>query len=136
MTPTQLLTAQLNVEHRIAKLQQRLDKLQKTLDNYEPDPSLFEDRFIEFLDERGLIKILDSEFYPSLILRELDPAEYDNQLSEFVYLLLPWSAVLDIDPTAAELEEEIDELEALIDRLQDHKFNIDDMIEDLEPDAE
>lgn len=134
MTPAQLLTAQFNVKSRIAKLQRRLDKLQTTLDNYEPDPSLFENQFNDFLDEPGLIKILDSEFYPAHILKELDRSNYDCQLSEFIEGLT-WGEITDTDPTAAELEEEFDELEARIDRLQDHKFDIDDMIEDLDPNA-
>lgn len=118
----ELLHAEVEMkEQEIRKLQALIADKEKQQDQIECDPDDFADQFDEMLDESGAVEAGGYSFYPSRILKELDPIAYSCSLNDYA------DSIFDAVETDEykELQEEIDQLESDIEDLESE-------IEDLE----
>lgn len=108
---------ELALKEKLELLNKQLKEKQQELDNFELDESEYEDAFCEMLD--GLYDPMFG-LYPSRILSECDPIQYNMALSDYVNSI-------DVSDSTEyqELEDEIAELE-------DEIAGLEDEIEELE----
>ncbi len=99
---------------KIEYLECKLEELKVALENFELDEEDYQDQFDEILDEQGEIKICGANYYPSTILKEVDPINYRCSLSDFVN-----SIEIEETEEYKDLEDEISDIEAEISRLND-----------------
>jgi DNA repair exonuclease SbcCD ATPase subunit len=104
------------------------EEKQKEIDNFEPDESEWEESYQDMLDECypavfGL--------YPSRILQECDPIQYNMGLSEYVDSL-EYSEM----PDYQKLEEELEEIEQEIEEIESDITDLESEIEELEGETE
>lgn len=107
-------------EHEIRKMQSQIADKEKQQSNIELDPDDFADQFDEMLDESGEVSVGYTSFYPSRILKELDPIGYRCGLTDFV------------DSLDVEDSDEYQSLQSEIDDIQDEIDQLESDIEDLE----
>lgn len=118
-TIKQLQNAIVEVEAKIANVNQKIDDKQQELDLFEY--SCTEEEYDEFLDEiEGSVTVAGMEFYASDILKSCDPTAYRCSKNEY-------ESNFDLDD-CEEYNDLKDELEALEDRLSD----LEDQLSDLE----
>ena len=118
----ELLRAEVEMkEHGIRKLQAQIADKEKQQSNIELDPDDYEDQFDDMLDESGTVEAGGYSFYPSRILKELDPVAYSCSLNDYA------DSVFDASETDdyRALQDEIDQLKSYIEDLESE-------IEDLE----
>ena len=122
---------ELALKEKLELLNKELEEKQQELDNFELDESEYEDAFCEMLDE--LYNPMFG-FYPSRILAECDPIQYDMALSEYVDSIdvSDNSEYQQIESEIEELEDEIAELEDEIAELEDEIAELEDEIAELE----
>lgn len=107
-------------EHEIRKMQSQIADKEKQQDQIELDPDDFADQFDDMLDESGTVEAGGYSFYPSRILKELDPVAYSCSLNDFV------------DSLDVEDSDEYKELQEQINSLEDNISDLESEIEDLE----
>ena len=106
-------------------MQAMITDKEKQQSQIELDPDNYEDQFDDMLDESGTVEAGGYSFYPSRILKELDPVAYRCSLNDFV------DSVFDVT--------ENDDYKALQDEIDQLKSDIEDLeydIEDLESEIE
>ena len=110
----ELLRAEVEMkEQEIRKLQAQIADKEKQQSQIELDPDNYADQFDDMLDESGTVEADEYSFYPSQILRGLDPVAYRCGLNDFV-------DSLDVEDSGEyrELQEEIDQLKSDIEDLE------------------
>ena len=123
----ELLRAEVEMkEQEIRKMQAMIADKEKQQDQIELDPDDYEDQFDDMLDESGTVEAGGYSFYPSRILKELDPVAYRCSLNDFVDSL----DVEDSDEYQA-LQEEIDQLQSDIEYLEREIEDLENQIADL-----
>ena len=114
-------------EHEIRKMQSQIADKEKQQSNIEIDPDDFADQFDDMLDESGTVEAGGYSFYPSRILKELDPVAYSCSLNDYA------DSVFDASETDEykALQEEIDQLESDIEDLESEIEDLENQIADL-----
>ena len=113
-------------EQEIRKLQDQIKNKEAQQNSIELDPDDYVTQFDEMLDESGTVEAGGYSFYPSRILKELDPIAYSCSLNDFVDSL----DVEDSDEYKA-LQEEIDQLESDIEDLESEIEDLENQIADV-----
>ena len=116
-----------DIEFKLYALRLQGYNLEKQQDQIELDPDDYEDQFDEYLDESGEVFAGGYGFYPSRILKELDPVAYCYGLNDYA------DSVFDASETDEykALQEEIDSLEDAIDDLESEIEDLENQIADL-----
>lgn len=114
-------------EHEIRKIQDQITAKEAQQRQIEIDVDDYIDEYDSLLDESGPVTVCGLEYYPSLILGEVDPIAYRCGLNDFVDST--YSAE-DTDEYKA-LAEEIDFLNDQISDLQDEIDDLENQIADL-----
>ena len=123
----ELLRAEVEMkEQEIRKMQALIADKEKQQSQIELDPDDFADQFDDMLDESGTVEAGGYSFYPSRILKELDPVAYRCSLNDFVDSL----DVEDSDEYKA-LQDEIDQLQSDIEDLESEIEDLENQIADL-----
>ena len=123
----ELLRAEVEMkEHEIRKMQAMIADKEKQQSQIELDPDDFAGQFDELLDESGTVEAGGYSFYPSRILKELDPTAYRCSLNDFVD-----SFDVEDSDEYKELQEEIDQLKSDIEDLESEIEDLESEIEDL-----
>ena len=125
---SELLRAEVEMkEHEIRKMQALIADKEKQQNQIECDPDDFADQFDDMLDESGTVEAGGYSFYPSRILKELDPVAYSCSLNDYA------DAVFDASETDEykALQEEIDQLQSDIEDLESEIEDLENQIEDL-----
>ena len=123
----ELLRAEVEMkEHEIRKMQALIAEKEKQQEQIELDPDDYEDQFDDMLDEAGTVDACGYSFYPSRILKELDPVAYRCGMNDFVDSL----DVEDSDEYKA-LQDEIDQLQSDIEDLENEIEDLENQIADL-----
>ena len=125
----ELLQAEIQMkEHEVRKLQKQISDKVYQQDHIEGDPDDFTEQFDNLLDECGQVEAWGYSFYPSRILKELDPIAYQCGLNDF--------ADSEFNPEDSDefqaLQEEIGELEDEIEYLESDISDLQEQIEFLE----
>ena len=111
----ELLRAEVEMkEHEIRKMQAMIADKEKQQDQIELDPDDFADQFADMLNESGTVEAGGYSFYPSRILKELDPVAYSCSLNDYA------DSVFDVTETDdyKALQSEIEDLESEIEDLE------------------
>lgn len=125
----ELLRAEVEMkEQEIRKMQALIADKEKQQSNIECDPDDFADQFEDMLDESGTVEAGGYSFYPSRILRELDPVAYDCSLNDYADSIFDASETDDYEA----LQEEIDQLQSDIEDLESEIEDLENQIEELE----
>ena len=128
MKTIELLRAEVEMkEQEIRKMQAQIADKEKQQSNIELDPDDYEDHFDDMLDESGTVEAGGYSFYPSRILKELDPVAYRCSLNDYA------DSVFDASETDEykALQEEIDQLLSDIEDLESEIEDLENQIEDL-----
>ncbi len=114
-------------EQEIRKMQALIADKGKQQDQIECDPDDFADQFDDMLDESGTVEAGGYSFYPSRILKELDPVAYSCGLNDYA------DSVFDASETDEykALQEEIDQLQSDIEDLESEIEDLENQIADL-----
>lgn len=114
-------------EQEIRKMQALIADKEKQQEQIELDPDDYEDQFDDELDESGTVKAGGYSFYPSQILKELDPVAYRCGLNDYA------DSVFDVEDSDEykDLQEEIDQLKSDIEDLESEIEDLESEIEDL-----
>ena len=100
---------------------------QAEISNFEIDESEHEESYIDALDCKGTVSAGGYDFYPSRILKELDPIAYGCGITDFVDGL---------DVTDEEdyqiLQSELEELESEVELIQSQIEEVEESLEELE----
>ena len=124
----ELLRAEVEMkEHEIRKMQAQIADKEKQQSNIEIDPDDFADQFDEMLDESGTVDAGGYSFYPSRILKELDPIAYSCSLNDYADSVFDASETDDYKA----LQEEIDQLQSDIEDLENEIEDLENQIADL-----
>ena len=124
----ELLRAEVEMkEQEIRKMQALIADKEKQQEQIELDPDDYEDQFDELLDESGTVEAGGYSFYPSRILKELDPVAYRCGLNDYA------DSVFDVEDSDEykDLQEEIDQLKSDIEDLESEIEDLESEIEDL-----
>ena len=124
----ELLRAEVEMkEQETRKMQALIADKEKQQSQIELDPDDFADQFDEMLDESGTVEAGGHSFYPSRILKELDPIAYDCSLNDYA------DAVFDASETDdyKALQDEIDQLQSDIEDLENEIEDLENQIADL-----
>ena len=124
----ELLRAEVEMkEQEIRKMQAQIADKEKQQSQIELDPDDFADQFDDMLDESGTVEAGGYSFYPSRILKELDPVAYRCGLNDFA------DSYFDKEETDEyrSLQEEIDQLESDIEDLESEIEDLENQIADL-----
>lgn len=116
-----------DIEFKLYALRLQVSDLESQQDQIELDPDDFADQFDDMLDESGTVEAGGYSFYPSRILKELDPVAYRCGLNDY--------ADSDFDVTENDeykaLQEEIDQLQSDIEDLESEIEDLENQIVDL-----
>ena len=114
-------------EYEIRKMQALIADKEKQQEQIELDPDDFADQYDELLDESGTVEAGGYSFYPSRILKELDPTAYRCGLNDYA------DSVFDVteNDEYKALQEEIDQLESDIEDLESDVEDLENQIADL-----
>ena len=124
----ELLRAEVEMkEHEIRKMQAQIADKEKQQDQIEYDPNDFADQFDDMLDESGTVEAGGYSFYPSRILKELDPVAYSCSLNNYVDSVFDASETDDYKA----LQDEIDQLQSDIEDLESEIEDLENQIADL-----
>ena len=124
----ELLRAEVEMkEQEIRKMQAQIADKEKQQSQIELDPDDYEDQFDDMLDESGTVEAGGYSFYPSRILKELDPVAYSCSLNDYA------DSVFDASETDEykALQEEIDQLQSDIEDLENEIEDLENQIADL-----
>ena len=124
----ELLRAEVEMkEQEIRKMQALIADKEKQQEQIELDPDDFADQFDDMLDESGTVEAGGYSFYPSRILKELDPTAYRCGLNNYA------DSVFDVteNDEYKALQEEIDQLESDIEDLESDVEDLENQIADL-----
>ena len=128
MKTIELLQAEIQMkEHEIRKMQSQIADKEKQQSQIELDPDDFADQFDDMLDESGTVEAGGYSFYPSRILKELDPVAYSCSLNDYA------DSVFDVteNDDYKALQEEIDQLKSDIEDLESEIEDLENQIADL-----
>ena len=118
----ELLRAEVEMkEHEIRKMRSMISDKEKQQDQIECDPDDFADQFDDMLDESGTVEAGGYSFYPSRILKELDPIAYNCSLNDYADSVFDASETDDykaLQDEIAQLESDIEDLESEIEDLE------------------
>lgn len=115
----ELLRAEVEMkEHEIRKMQALIADKEKQQNQIECNPEDFADQFDDLLDESGTVDAGGYSFYPSRILKELDPIAYSCGLNDYS------DSVFDASET--------DDYKALQDEIDQLESDIDDLVSEIE----
>ena len=124
----ELLRAEVEMkEHEIRKMQATIADKENQQSQIELDPDDFADQFEEMLDESGTVEAGGYSFYPSRILKELDPVAYSCWLNDYADAIFDASETDDYKA----LQEEIDQLDSDIEDLESEIDELEQQIADL-----
>ncbi len=114
-------------EQEIRKMQAQIADKEKQQEQIELDPDDFADQFDDMLDESGTVEAGGYSFYPSRILKELDPVAYSCSLNDYA------DSVFDVteNDDYKALQDEIDQLESDIEDLESEIEDLEIQIADL-----
>ncbi len=124
----ELLRAEVEMkEQEIRKMQALIADKEKQQSNIECDPDDFADQFDDLLDESGTVEAGGYSFYPSRILKELDPVAYSCSLNDYA------DSVFDVteNDDYKALQDEIDQLQSDIEDLENEIEDLENQIADL-----
>ena len=124
----ELLRAEVEMkEQEIRKMQSQIADKEKQQSQIELDPDDFADQFDDMLDESGTVEAGGYSFYPSRILKELDPVAYSCSLNDYA------DSVFDVteNDDYKALQDEIDQLQSDIEDLENDIEDLESEIEDL-----
>lgn len=124
----ELLQAEIQMkEHEIYKMRAIISEKESQQNNIEIDPDDYEDQFDDMLDESGTVEAGGYSFYPSRILKELDPVAYSCSLNDYA------DSVFDVteNDDYKALQEEIDQLQSDIEDLGSEIEDLKNQIADL-----
>ena len=108
--------------------QNEIDSLRQEQQALEVDPDDYTDQYDEMLDESGEVFAGGVGFYPSRVLKNLDPIAYRCGLYDYVDSTY---SIEDLDEYT-EIEEKIEEIEDQISDLEDQITEAEEEIQDLE----
>lgn len=119
---SELLRAEVEMkEQEIRKMQALIADKEKQQEQIESDPDDFADQFDDMLDESGTVEAGGYSFYPSRILKELDPIAYSCGLNDYADSVFDASETDDYKALQSEIDgiqDEIDQLESDIEDLE------------------
>ncbi len=124
----ELLRAEVEMkEQEIRKMQALIADKEKQQSQIELDPDNYADQFDDMLDESGTVEAGGYSFYPSRILKELDPVAYSCSLNDYA------DSVFDVteNDDYKALQDEIDQLQSDIEDLENDIEDLESEIEDL-----
>ncbi len=116
-----------SIEFKLYALRLQVYNLEKQQDQIELDPDNYEDQFDDMLDESGTVEAGGYSFYPSRILKELDPIAYSCGLNDYADSVFDASETDDYKA----LQEEIDQLQSDIEDLESEIEDLENQIADL-----
>ena len=116
-----------DIEFKLYALRLQCYNLEKQQEQIELDPDDYEDQFDDLLDESGTVEAGGYSFYPSRILKELDPVAYSCSLNDYADSVFD---ALETDEYKA-LQEEIDQLQSDIEDLENEIEDLESEIADL-----
>lgn len=107
------MNANVEMIARHAALVAAIEQLNDKIEDFEIDPADYEDDYNEVLDEGGAVVVGGCEFFPSRILRELDPIAYRCGLNDYVDNIdvSDDANYCDLCDELADLEAELEEVE-------------------------
>lgn len=107
------MNANIEMIARRAALVAAIEQLNNKIENFEIDPDDYESDYNDVLDEGGAVVVGGCEFFPSMILRELDPIAYRCGLNDYVDSidLSDDANYCDLCDDLADLEAELEEVE-------------------------
>ncbi len=114
-------------EQEIRKMRSMISDKGVQQNQIELDPDDFADQFDDLLDESGTVDAGGYSFYPSRILKELDPVAYSCILNDYA------DSVFDVTETDEykALQDEIDQLQSDIEDLENEIEDLENQIADL-----
>ena len=125
----ELLRAEVEMkEQEIRKMKAMIADKEKQQEQSELDPDDFADQFDDLLDESGTVEAGGYSFYPSRILKELDPIAYSCSLNDYADSVFDASETDDYKA----LQEEIDQLESDIEDLENEIEDLENQIAELD----
>lgn len=107
------MNANIEMIARRAALVAAIEQINNKIENFEIDPDDYEGDYDEVLDAGGAVVIGGCEFFPSRILRELDPVAYRCGLNDYVDSIdvSDDANSCDLCDELADLEVELEEVE-------------------------
>lgn len=107
------MNANIEMIARRAALVAAIEQLSNKIENFEIDPDDYKSDYDDVLDEGGAVAVGGCEFFPSRILRELDPIAYRCGLNDYVDSidLSDDANYCDLCDDLADLEAELEEVE-------------------------
>lgn len=102
--------------------QNEIDSLRRDQQALEVNPDNYTDQFDEFLDSEGYLVVSGLEFYPSRILKGLDPIAYRCGLCDYVDAncsVEDLEEYIEIEDQISDLEDQITEAEEEIQALEE-----------------
>ena len=117
-----------DIEFKLYALRLQVYNLEKQQEQIELDPDDFADQFDDLLDESGTVEAGGYSFYPSRILKELDPIAYSCSLNDYADSVFDASETDDYKA----LQEEIDQLESDIEDLENEIEDLENQIAELD----
>ena len=128
MKTIELLRAEVEMkEQEIRKMQSQIADKEKQQNQIELDPDDFADQFDELLDESGAVDAGGYSFYPSRVLKGLDPIAYRCGLNDYADSVFDASETDDYKA----LQDEIDQLQSDIEDLENEVEDLENQIADL-----
>ena len=116
-----------SIESKLSALRLQVSDLESQQSKIELDPDDFADQFDDLLDESGTVEAGGYSFYPSRILKELDPIAYSCSLNDYADSVFDASETDDYKA----LQDEIDQLQSLIEDLENEIEDLENQIADL-----
>lgn len=108
------MNANVEMIARRAALVAAIEQLNNEIENFEINPNDHENDYDDALDEGGAVMVGGCEFFPSRILRELDPIAYRCGLNDYVDNL-----DLSDDADYCDLCDELADLEARLEEVEE-----------------
>nr|DAE88324.1 MAG TPA: hypothetical protein [Caudoviricetes sp.] len=107
------MNANIEMIARRAALVAAIGQINNKIENFEIDPDDYENDYKDLLDEGGAVMVGGCEFFPSRILRELDPIAYRCGLNDYIDNIDPSDDAnyCDLCDELADLEAELEEVE-------------------------
>lgn len=107
------MSANVEMIARRAALVAAIEQLNNKIKNFEIDPDDYKNDYDDALDEGGTVVVGGCEFFPSRILRELDPIAYRCGFNDYVdnIAVSDDANYCDLCDELADLEAELEEVE-------------------------
>ena len=110
------MNADIEMIARRAALVAAIEQLNNKIENFEIDPDDYKNDYDDVLDEGGAVVVGGCKFFPSRILRELDPIAYRCGLNDYIDNIDPSDDAnyCDLCDDLADLEAELEKVEEML----------------------